>query len=125
MTKTLTVSETADFLRVSKSTVRRKAMDGTLPALRIGSQLRFSREALERMLEGGNVAQHGEESCTTGYTNEQIAHTGGRAGQKTGGQFARARESGSRTTQEARRPNEPGQAYSLASINILLSGIDG
>lgn len=125
MPDVITLSEAAAFLRVSKSTVRRRAMDGTLPALRIGSQLRFSREALERMLDGGNVAHNGEESCTTGYTSGTIAPTGGPVGQKTGGQSGKARASEYRTIHAGQKPNEPGQAYSLASINRMLSATDG
>lgn len=120
MSETLTVHEAAELLRVSKTTIRRKAMDGTLPALRLGSRLRFSRETLERMLSCGNVAQQ-EESCTTGYTRGTTAPTGGQAGQKTGGQSARARVSGSRMTREGQQQSALEQAYSLASINQLLN----
>ena len=81
MTETLTVNEAAALLRVSKTTIRRKAMDGTLPALRLGSRLRFSRETLERMLCVGNVAQT-EATCTTEFTKDQTPRTGGQAGQK-------------------------------------------
>ena len=121
MTDTLTVHEAAELLRVSKTTIRRKAMDGTIPALRLGSRLRFSRETLERMLSHGNVAHTGEAQCTTVSIKGTTHRTGGHHGQKTDAQSAKARASGSRTTREGQTQSEPGQAYSLASINQLLN----
>jgi excisionase family DNA binding protein len=40
------VSETAQLLNVSRSTVRRLARNGRLPSVLVGSQLRFHRETL-------------------------------------------------------------------------------
>jgi len=44
----LTADELADFLRVHRSTVYRLLRNGQLPALRVGSDWRFSRDLLCR-----------------------------------------------------------------------------
>jgi len=46
----LTVSEAAQFLRLSRQTVTRHAKAGLIPCLRAGNRLRFSRETLERII---------------------------------------------------------------------------
>jgi len=44
----MTVRELADFLRVHPSTIYRLLREGTLPAFKVGSDWRFSREAIDR-----------------------------------------------------------------------------
>jgi excisionase family DNA binding protein len=44
----MTIKQTAGFLRVSMGTVRNMVQRGDLPALRVGKQIRFVREDLER-----------------------------------------------------------------------------
>lgn len=51
----LTVEETAQLLRVHKNTIYRWVREGRLPSTRIGKQWRIPREALERLLNGGDV----------------------------------------------------------------------
>lgn len=46
----LTTTEVAERFRVSKTTVIRWAMDGTLPAIRVGRDWRFRRQDVERLL---------------------------------------------------------------------------
>ena len=50
----LTIEETALYLRVSESTVRRMVKDGRIPARQIGRQWRIPRAALEEYLGGDN-----------------------------------------------------------------------
>lgn len=45
----LTVTETAQLLRVSQMTVRRFIADGRLPAVRVGKGVRVRREAIDRL----------------------------------------------------------------------------
>ena len=52
----LTTAEVADFLRVNRSTICRLAARGELPAFRIGSDWRFSRERIEAWLRSRNPA---------------------------------------------------------------------
>ena len=47
----LTTGEVANFLRVNRSTICRLAGRGELPAFRIGSDWRFSREGIEAWLK--------------------------------------------------------------------------
>jgi excisionase family DNA binding protein len=47
----LTVPETARLLRVTPETVRRLARRGELPAIRVGTQLRFDRDVLTAPLQ--------------------------------------------------------------------------
>lgn len=51
----LTVEETADLLRVHKNTIYRWVREGRLPSTRIGKQWRIPRQALERLLGGGEL----------------------------------------------------------------------
>ena len=44
----MTVRELADYLRVHPSTIYRLLRHGTLPTFRVGSDWRFSREAIDR-----------------------------------------------------------------------------
>ena len=48
--------EVAAMLGVGEMTVYRRARDGSLPCLRLGSRYVFSRSTISRMLETGNVA---------------------------------------------------------------------
>ena len=52
----LTTGELADFLRVNRSTICRLAGRGELPAFRIGSDWRFSRQRIEAWLKSRNPA---------------------------------------------------------------------
>lgn len=51
MEELLTIYETALYLRVSESTVRRMVKDGRIPATRIGRQWRVSRAALADLVQ--------------------------------------------------------------------------
>jgi excisionase family DNA binding protein len=44
----MTVHELAEYLRVHPSTIYRLLRHGALPAFRVGSDWRFSREAIDR-----------------------------------------------------------------------------
>lgn len=123
--ETLTLAEVAAILRVSKSTIRRRALDGTLPALRLGSQLRFSRETLERMLAGGNVAHTGDGSCTTVSIKGTTHPTGGQAGQKQGERSGKAQASEYQTIHAGPLQKDAAPVFSVEIINRLLSGTDG
>jgi excisionase family DNA binding protein len=46
----LTADELAAFLRVHRSTIYRLLRNGQLPAFRVGSDWRFSRELIEKWL---------------------------------------------------------------------------
>jgi excisionase family DNA binding protein len=48
--RVLTVRELAGYLRVHQSTVYRLLREGKLPAFRIGSNWRFTREEIERWM---------------------------------------------------------------------------
>ena len=48
----LTVAEVANYLRVSKGTVYKLLKARELPAFRIGSDWRFSRDDVERLMQG-------------------------------------------------------------------------
>jgi excisionase family DNA binding protein len=51
----LRVSEVADVLRCDPSTVYSMVRRGELPSIRVGRNLRFSRDQLERFLGGSTV----------------------------------------------------------------------
>jgi excisionase family DNA binding protein len=51
--KILTLNEVAEFLRVHPSTVYRLIRDGRIPAFRVGSDWRFTLEAIDRWRLGG------------------------------------------------------------------------
>jgi excisionase family DNA binding protein len=51
----LTIAETALYLRVSESTVRRMVKDGRIPATQIGRQWRIPRAALEETIQRGGT----------------------------------------------------------------------
>lgn len=48
--KVLTVSELSEYLQIHKTTIYRQLRAGKLPGFRIGSDWRFSREAIEQWL---------------------------------------------------------------------------
>jgi len=48
MTKIMTVTEVADYLRISRNTAYRMVRTGKLPAFRIGPDWRFNIEAIDR-----------------------------------------------------------------------------
>ena len=48
MTRVMTVSEVAAYLRISRITAYRMVRSGKLPAFRIGSDWRFTVEAIDR-----------------------------------------------------------------------------
>ena len=52
----LTVRELAQYLRVSKWTAYQLAVDGQVPATKVGGQWRIPRAQLERQLSGSEPA---------------------------------------------------------------------
>jgi excisionase family DNA binding protein len=54
--KVMTVNDLADYLRVHRSTVYRLLKNGQLPAFRVGSDWRFTTEAIDRWRIGSTVA---------------------------------------------------------------------
>ena len=67
---TLTVSQAAAALGISRNLAYEAARDGRIPALRIGRRLLVSRRALERLLEDpqSNILPMGKQ---TGRRHEQ------------------------------------------------------
>jgi excisionase family DNA binding protein len=55
MTKLMTVSELADYLRVTKKTVYRLLLQGKIPATKVGNQWRFDQGAIDRWLQQHSV----------------------------------------------------------------------
>ena len=55
MTKFMTTSEVAAYLRVGRLTVYKMVRTGKLPAFRIGSDYRFSVEEIDRWILGRKV----------------------------------------------------------------------
>jgi excisionase family DNA binding protein len=55
MTKLMTVSEVADYLRVTKKTVYRLLLRGKIPATKVGNQWRFAQSAIDRWLQQNSV----------------------------------------------------------------------
>ncbi len=47
----MTVSETAEYLRIGKTTLYKMVRDGKIPAFKIGNQWRFRRDDIEKWLE--------------------------------------------------------------------------
>ena len=56
----MTVKDAAKFLNVCEMTVYREAKAGTLPHLRIGRSIRFSKEALDAYIENQATAPKAE-----------------------------------------------------------------
>jgi excisionase family DNA binding protein len=55
MTKLMTVSEVADYLRVTKKTVYRLLMRGKIPATKVGNQWRFAQNSIDGWLQRNSV----------------------------------------------------------------------
>jgi excisionase family DNA binding protein len=53
----LTIDELAGMLKISTRTIRRILKRGDLPAIRIGRQLRFNREAVNEWLKTQSIEQ--------------------------------------------------------------------
>jgi excisionase family DNA binding protein len=51
----LTAQEAADYLRVTRATIRRWCQEGKLPAFRIGREWRINKAELDK-ITGGNEA---------------------------------------------------------------------
>lgn len=51
----LTYAQAAELLKVSQRTLRRYVADGTVPSFRMGGLIRFSRTALVKLVQDGNV----------------------------------------------------------------------
>jgi excisionase family DNA binding protein len=76
----LTVSEVSEYLNIHRTTVYRLLRERRLPGFRIGSDWRFSVEALEQWLrdhaEGGAIDSAGAASTPSGtqaFANEEPA----------------------------------------------------
>jgi excisionase family DNA binding protein len=55
MTKLMTVSEVADYLRVTKKTIYRLLVRGKIPATKVGNQWRFAQGAIDKWLQRNSV----------------------------------------------------------------------
>jgi excisionase family DNA binding protein len=55
MSRLMTVSEVADYLRVTKKTIYRLLLKGKIPATKVGNQWRFNRGAIDRWLRRNAV----------------------------------------------------------------------
>jgi len=55
MTKLMTVSEVADYLRVTKKTVYRLLLQGKIPATKVGNQWRFAQSAIDKWLQKNSI----------------------------------------------------------------------
>ena len=49
----LTADEVAQMLRITRATLYKLVKQGKIPAWRVGSDLRFSREAIEKWMQQG------------------------------------------------------------------------
>lgn len=56
MSDILTIEEAAQYLKVNKETLYRKARAGILPGQKIGNLWRFHREVLDKWIKGENFA---------------------------------------------------------------------
>lgn len=73
MAHIMTVEETAHFLRIHPETLREKARQGKIPALKVGRAWRFQRERLEQWLaEGGDIPEHLVEAGMVAYVKAQM-----------------------------------------------------
>jgi excisionase family DNA binding protein len=55
MAKLMTVSEVADYLRVTKKTIYRLLLRGKIPATKVGNQWRFAQGVIDRWLQRNSV----------------------------------------------------------------------
>jgi excisionase family DNA binding protein len=73
MAHIMTVDETAHFLRIHPETLREKARQGKIPALKVGRAWRFQRERLEQWLaEGGDIPERLVEAGMVAYVKAQM-----------------------------------------------------
>ncbi len=56
----LTLDELSAYLKVSKSTLYKLAQDGKVPGQKVGRHWRFSREVIDRWMQGRNENKAGE-----------------------------------------------------------------
>jgi excisionase family DNA binding protein len=54
----MTIGETAQYLRVSLSSLYKLAQEGRIPCQKVGRHWRFRREAIDRWLEQSNPNLH-------------------------------------------------------------------
>lgn len=57
MNEILTVEEAADYLKVSKTTIRRWCVREQLPAFKIGREWRISKKELDRVIQRSSRGQ--------------------------------------------------------------------
>lgn len=55
MARLMTVSEVADYLRVTKKTIYRLLVRGKIPATKVGNQWRFAQSSIDRWLQRNSV----------------------------------------------------------------------
>jgi excisionase family DNA binding protein len=55
MARLMTVSEVADYLRVTKKTIYRLLLRGKIPATKVGNQWRFNQGAIDKWLQRNSV----------------------------------------------------------------------
>ena len=53
----MTIEELSDYLKISRSTLYKLAQEGKLPCQKVGRHWRFRKEAIDRWLEEGGVAE--------------------------------------------------------------------
>jgi len=56
----LTLDELSAYLKISKSTLYKLAQDGKVPGQKVGRHWRFSRQVIDRWMEGRNENKAGE-----------------------------------------------------------------
>ncbi len=70
----LNVDEVASLYRVSKWSIYQRVKAGEIPALSLGRSLRFSRAAIERLLEDGTPLNGNAPLVEDGAPMERISH---------------------------------------------------
>jgi len=74
MAHIMTVDETAQFLRIHPETVREKARQGKIPALKVGRQWRFVKDQLDAWLcQGDDVPPESEDWALIAIAEERLA----------------------------------------------------
>ena len=53
----MTIEELSNYLKISRSTLYKLAQEGKLPCQKVGRHWRFRKEAIDRWLEEGGVAE--------------------------------------------------------------------
>jgi excisionase family DNA binding protein len=51
----MTMDELAEYLKISKSTLYKLAVENKLPGTKIGKRWRFHRDAIDRWVQSGNL----------------------------------------------------------------------